>query len=84
MFGYGLFEFPVDRPVVGGAAPPRWVRLALLGPFLLFLAFALTSACGLWYPPLFGAAVISVTLGFGSVLVACLYHLIAKLASRRT
>jgi hypothetical protein len=82
MFGYGPFEYPVVDVPAAARPTPLWVRVALVGPFVMAIAWALVAACGLSPSWLFWVVVGSLSLGYGSVLAACLYHLAAKCASR--
>ena len=78
MNGYGSHEFPVGGPPFAGGHVPRWVHVALFGPLLLFIAWALPAAFGVSYTPLLVVAVAALILGFGAVFMACLFRLIAR------
>ncbi len=77
MNGYGSHEFPVGGPPFAGGRASRWVHVALFGPFVLFIVWALPAGCGVSYTPLLLVAVAALILGFGAVFMACLFRLVA-------
>ena len=83
MFGYGPFETLDNDPRPTGSRTPRWVRVALFGPYALLIVWALAGTIGLAPSWLFWAVITSLVLGGGSVLIASAYHLFAASASRR-
>jgi hypothetical protein len=82
MNGYGPFEQPVDNAPEVGRTAPRWVKLALLGPALLFMAWMLAETFGVSHPALRWTAVACLAAGAGVVLAGCMFHLARKLLRR--
>jgi hypothetical protein len=78
MYGYGLFEQPVDRAPEAGRGAPRWVQVALLTPLVAVSVWLTGELVGLSHPVLTWSAVGSVAVGGGSVLLICLWHLARK------
>ena len=74
MFGDGPFEPRVNDVPSTGRPIPRWARVALFGPWVLVLTWAVTEVFGLSPPWLFWAVIGSLVLGYGSVLIACAYQ----------
>lgn len=70
----GSFEQPADGAQPTGRNAPVWVRVALFGPFAVFVVWVLAVSFDLPCAPLWWAAIGSATLGFGSILVAYLYR----------
>ena len=82
MFGYGPFETAANDASTTGRRIPRWAGVALFGPWMLVLAWALAETCGLSPPWLFWVVIGSLVLGYASVLIACAYHVSAAYISR--
>jgi hypothetical protein len=82
MFGYGPFETAASDTGTTWRRIPRWAGVALFGPWMLVLAWALAETFDLSPPWLFWVVIGSLVLGYASVLMACAYHVSAAYVSR--